>query len=225
MPRTHASSVLSSSKNPNWRTPRWLYNALHIEFGFALDAAADAESHLAQFWLGPGGELDDALCGVDWGFILRSLPRGAGHAIFVNPPYSVKLMNDRTQPDDVRRAMNIAKWAEVCAQTSLGGGYTVVGLFPYATQTRWWREYIEGTIMCATEIRKFPFRLKFDPPPDYDGKATGSNVNSAIVIWKPGIYFPKPWAPFLRYYDPRPLSVKRTIDEEDNGTDEPASLS
>lgn len=219
MPRTHASSVLSSSKNPNWRTPKWLFKALDDEFCFLLDAAADRDCSLASNFLGPGSSfLEDALCGVSWSSVFDEIQSSEAiwaRAIFVNPPYSVKLMHDKTQPDDVRRAMNIANWAKVCEETA-AEGITVVGLFPYATQTKWWREYIENEKGGATEIRRFPFRLKFDPPPDYDGKATGSNVNSAIVIWKPTQLFRGPWAPFTRYYDPRPLSVKRTAKDEDD---------
>lgn len=38
-----------------WRTPRPLFDRLHKEFRFDVDAAADESNHLLSAWWGPGG--------------------------------------------------------------------------------------------------------------------------------------------------------------------------
>jgi phage N-6-adenine-methyltransferase len=190
---SHSRDILASSENPNWRTPQWLFDVLHAEFNFGVDMAADAYSAKVVPWIGPGSPvLEDALCGVDWIEIARGDYLRPGTAIFLNPPYSQKLK------------LPIEPWVERAPQA--GEAVPVVAILPYATQTAWWREHVYGPLYRATEIRRFPYRLQFDPPPDYTGKkATGSNVNSAIVIWSPvSRYFVEPWVPAERYWDPRP---------------------
>lgn len=57
-----------------WRTPDRVFNNLHREFGFTIDAAASANNaKLPRFW----SRHDDALR-QDWG----------GERVFCNPPYS-----------------------------------------------------------------------------------------------------------------------------------------
>lgn len=193
--------ALTSSQEPNWRTPQWLFDALNKEFHFLFDAAADEENHLCNTWLGPGsplisayGSTKDALS-LDW-YGLVPEPFREIAAVFCNPPYS----REKHQP--------IGPWLKHMA---FNGRYIpVVGVVPYSPQTEWWRRYIIGMDtpeLRAAEIRKFPYRLKFDPPPDYTGRASGANVNTVIVIWRPGPHFLEPWAPFERYWDPRPASL------------------
>jgi phage N-6-adenine-methyltransferase len=203
---THA--VLTSSVNPNWRTPSWLYEALAREFRFVLDAAADPESAKCAYWLGPGGLLDNALCGVSWFEVARSVCFGGNElAIFLNPPYSRKLN------------LPIAPWVEQCALEGEQG--TVVAILPFSPQTKWWRKFVVGDMHRATEIRKFPFRLKFEPPPDYVGDATGANVNSVVAIWKPTAEYQNGiWVPHERYWIPENYPGRRelyTAKDDDNG--------
>lgn len=186
--QTH--KILTTSEEPNWRTPSWLQEALKREFDIRLDAAATASDTIAGDWFGPGSGMDDALAIEAWGAFVA--PR---EAIFCNPPYSRKLK------------MPITPWIARMAEE--GQHRTVIGLIPYAPQTRAWRRYVVGFEHRATEIRKFPFRLKFEPPEGYvskakDGKTHGANVNTAVVIWKPTGEYPKalPWGPFERYWVP-----------------------
>lgn len=218
---SHNHHAVTSSINPNWRTPRWLVSALDREFGIILDAAADRTSRIIPdgHFLGPGSDLlDDALCGVPWWDVVKSVWVGQPHygaalqsrAIFCNPPYSQK----ENRP--------IEPWLKAMADAGQDG--TVIGVVPYSQQTEWWRVYVEGhdgddgqphSHLKATEVRKFPFRIKFDPPPDYvaprktkadgtdvDGKASGANVNTAIVIWRADNGFVEPWTPYARYWVP-----------------------
>lgn len=96
-------------------TPQALFDALHAEFAFTLDAAADETNHKCDLWFGPGGLALDALT-EDWG--------GEGSVVFCNPPYSAC------------KAF-VAKAAEEAKK-----GATVVLLVPARTDTRWWQDMI-----------------------------------------------------------------------------------
>lgn len=195
-PVSSTHEALTSSINPNWRTPQPLYDVLHREFQFGIDMSANALDHKAPLWCGPGSPLgiEDALCGIPWHEIAASV---GATALFDNPPFCAKAP--------------IGPWVE---QMALAGEHvTMVGVIPFSPQTRWWRTFIWGTLYRAHEIRRFPHRLKFDPPPDYVGDAPGANVNTVIVIWRPvsSLYL-EPWVPIERYWDP--LFMPRAGDEE-----------
>lgn len=199
-----AHAVLISSKESRWRTPRWLFDALNREFNFCLDAAADPSNHLCNSWLGPGSQLGVAhaenalLC--DWATLCPAEYR-ANFTVFCNPPYSR------------RDKHSIHHWVH---KMSLAGRYLpVIGVFPYSTQTVWWRRYVAGvderysappSEFRAQEIRLFPYRIAFEPPEtdrdDYK-RTSVANVNTAIVIWRPHSDFVEPWVPQLRYWNPR----------------------
>lgn len=201
---------ITQSDNPAWRTPEWLREAVRREYAILLDACADSlpGTSVSPNWLGPGSPiLEDALCGVPWVDIARdgiigshlnhdldpAMLRWPRAAIWCNPPYSRTL------------GIAIAPWVEQCAIA--GRDITVLGLLPHAHQTRWWAQFVESPDprLRAAEIRAFPFRIKFDPPPDYAGEPTGSNVNHALVIWSPHTaHFTDPWTPLRARYDPRP---------------------
>jgi len=67
-----------------WRTPCELFLALHAEFGFQVDLAANAQDRLLDRWLGPGGLGEDALSATAWMEYGRRGP--------LNPPYSSALI-------------------------------------------------------------------------------------------------------------------------------------
>lgn len=75
-----------STTNPAYRdftqTPRWLFNALHLEFNFILDVAALPVSALCESYLTPD---EDALS-VDWGDYIPADERSPW--CWCNPPYS-----------------------------------------------------------------------------------------------------------------------------------------
>lgn len=204
---SHNHDVQTSSENPNWGTPDWLYHALDSEFGFILDCAADAQSSKCfQRWLGPGSSLlEDALCGVPWAEVARSFygnpPYGVPpvpierRALFVNPPYSNKLK------------MPIEPWVKLAAKA--GESITTVAILPYATQTKWWAEFVYGPLYRAVQIRRFHYRISFDPPLDSGKPKLNANVNTAVVIWSPlGQQIAEPWVPHEFYWDARPKGEK-----------------
>ena len=69
------SAVMFSKASDEWRTPWQLFQPLHREFGFGLDAAATYENKLTTRYL------YDALR-AEWH------DAAWGHPIWLNPPYS-----------------------------------------------------------------------------------------------------------------------------------------
>lgn len=114
-----------------WRTPRDLFVALHREFGFQVDLAANANDRLLDRWLGPGGLAEDALT-TPW--------TQHGRRGFLNCPYSSTL---------------IAAFMEKAA-LEMRAGFTTVMLTPYTVDTRWWQHTQD-----AAEIREIPHRVKY----------------------------------------------------------------
>lgn len=234
--KAHDQRVIHSSKEPNYRTPPALYQALHMEFDFCIDLAATAANALAvrpdrendcgvPCYLGPDHVLPECRDALDIGFPLLSavlaqrrmlpvLPAG-----FVNPPYSRELERAwstgkikvdgewLSHPIDkhVSRSYNVASWAERCWEESQRG-LTIVGLFPAAQQTSWWRRYVLGVTdehgwagHSAMEVRTIPHRVSFLSP---TGEALdNAGVNHAIIIWKPRCGYVGPWTPVFRLWD------------------------
>ena len=67
------SSVLFSSKKPDWETPQDLYDKLDAEFHFTLDPCSSHQNHKAPAYF---TEAEDGLA-QSWD----------GHTVFMNPPY------------------------------------------------------------------------------------------------------------------------------------------
>ena len=116
-----------STTNPAYRdftqTPRWLFNALHLEFNFILDVAALPVSALCDRYLTPD---EDALS-VDWGDYIPADERSPW--CWCNPPYS-----------------DIGPWVEKAIEQQ-GRGIGTVMLVPQDTSTEWYPG------MRASEVR------------------------------------------------------------------------
>jgi phage N-6-adenine-methyltransferase len=211
MPR-HADQIMHSSKFPNWRTPKALFDRLHQEFRFDLDAAADAASALCPRWLGPGSPINED--GLDGAWPSSS-------AVFLNPPYSRE------------EGMDLDAWVIECYLQSHDLDLTIVAVLPYAPQTVYFRQCVMGwgsgndatkgdgatwSGHAAREIRLIPHRVNFElSPEDFaaynqqrvaDGKPPltklpSAGVNTCIVIWDPGRGIVGPWQPQIRYWSYR----------------------
>ena len=103
------SAVLFSSARQDWTTPRWLFDRLHAEFGFTLDAAATPEN---------------ALCPRYWTRAEDALQQTWTGDVFVNPPYS------RTVGGWVHRGFEMAYD---------GAADLVVMLLASRTETEWFQ--------------------------------------------------------------------------------------
>lgn len=104
--------ALFSSQRHDWRTPPRLFNALHQQFQFTVDAAASADNALLPtFW-----DAETDALHQDW----------SGHRVWCNPPYG------RKQADFVRKAFE--EWQTHAVTTAL--------LIPARPDTRIWQQLI-----------------------------------------------------------------------------------
>jgi len=127
----NAESPCFSRKSDEWETPQYLFDRLHKEFHFWLDAAATKENRKCEEWIDAG---DNSLW-VNWTYIMEP----GNWSVWLNPPYS------QIGPFMKKAFIESEK------------GVRVVCLIPSRTDTKWWHEYV----MQATEIRFIKGRLKF----------------------------------------------------------------
>jgi site-specific DNA-methyltransferase (adenine-specific) len=148
---------LYSSKRQDWGTPQALFDALHEEFGFGLDAAATAENAKCLHYIDKDSlfeTLEDPMPGSLWAnwpalipgseFSSRRQEWICKQAIWLNPPYG----------------KDIGKWIKKAYRESLRG-CTVVVLTFVRSDTKWWHDWA----MKAAEIRLIKGRIKFEGAP------------------------------------------------------------
>ena len=151
-------AVHFSSGKDDWGTPPEVFNPLHAEFGFDIDAAANESNTRMHDWFGPGSSVEDALA-VEWA--------GYGASFWCNPPYSRGLQ---------------AKFIAKAAEESLRGVQTVM-LLPARTDTKvfhahiWDRERHQP--YDGIEVRFLKGRIKFK------GAKHGAPFPSMVVVFRP----------------------------------------
>jgi phage N-6-adenine-methyltransferase len=127
------SALMFSKASDEWSTPQALFDGLHLEFCFALDAAASAGNTKCVRYLRDG---------LDWSW--RDLVCD-DEAVWLNPPYS-------------KCREFIAK-----AAAEADKGCTVVCLVPSRTDTKWWHEHVwnHDKPRDGVEVRFLKGRVKF----------------------------------------------------------------
>lgn len=230
----HDKAILWGSNESDYRTPQNCYKALTTEFVFVLDAAANYDNAKTGQWLGPGSPLAENALAADWCAITRELVDydHSPLSIFLNPPFSKTLVNayntGRTKRDgqwvehpidrEMAKCYDVGHWARKCWEESQKGA-TIVGIFPFAPQTDWYRHYVYGHVEesisdgrgerdgigwsghCAREERRLPHRISFLTP---EGEPTGNaGVNSVILVWKPNYGIVGPYQPSQFYWSYR----------------------
>ena len=128
--------TLMSSAAHDWRTPPELFATLNAEFGFDLDAAADAENALCSRYYTKG---DDALV-QPWDGVA-----------FCNPPYG------RVLPRFVRKAF---------AEVESGRCPLAVLLIPARTDTGVWHECVMRATAIRLVRGRLRFGLPDGTAPD-----------------------------------------------------------
>lgn len=103
---------LMASNNLNWETPPELFGVLNREFGFTLDAAANAHNTKCRHYI---SVKEDALT-CSWGMNER---------IWLNPPYGRKL----------------SEWVIKARRESFNNNIVVM-LIPARTDTSYWHHYV-----------------------------------------------------------------------------------
>lgn len=107
------NAVHFMSEKNNWETPQELFDALHAEFGFTLDAAASDENHkLPRYYTAETNGLIQ-----DWG----------GERVFCNPPYGSK---------------ETGEWTEKCWREAQKPNTLVVLLIPARTDRKSFHDFI-----------------------------------------------------------------------------------
>lgn len=168
MTKTHDMTILHSSVESDWRTPDACFQALHAEFGFDMDAAANAvSSHCGPHFFGPGSGIATNALAWDWlesyhlpervetdseiGYRLEAGPRHHPRRFFLNPPFS------RTKANAYRtgriRPKGSAEWLPHPVDLNLARVYEVESWLEKA-----WTESRRG----ATVVVLCPFAPQTD---------------------------------------------------------------
>ena len=148
-------AMLSSASN-EWRTPQALYDVLHDEFRFTLDAAATADNAKCDKYITAE---DDALT-LDWHAITPGYWRQTGDrtvSVWCNPPYG----------------RGVGKWVKKAYEESLKGCCVVV-LVMARVDTLWWHHWATK----AAEIRLIKGRVWFE----HDDKAQCASPSPSAVL-------------------------------------------
>lgn len=109
---TTTTTLMFSSKDMAWCTPKTLFDRLHKRYAFTLDAAASDSNTLCEKYF---TEDDDGLS-KSW----------AGETVFCNPPYG----------------REIRHWVKKAHDESKEHNIKVVLLIPARTDTSYWHDYI-----------------------------------------------------------------------------------
>jgi site-specific DNA-methyltransferase (adenine-specific) len=153
---TSTAQILTSSKDQRWRTPPELFEPLHRELQFGLDAAAqDGGVALVPYYITP--EID-ALA-VHW----PDYCEPGNPVAWLNPPYG----------------RDLGEWIAKAHRMSLLG-MTVVCLIHPRTDTAFWHEHV----MFAAEVRCIKGRVTFLDPDTGRPAKRGSTGAHVLVIFR-----------------------------------------
>jgi hypothetical protein len=156
------SSIFHKSLHIDWRTPKALFDSQVRRWGpFWLDAAATAENKLAEYHLGPGAEVEDALS-VDW-LPTPEIVESCGENVWLNHPYSKResvCAPDCAKPKCGERGYHLERpiassgdWMTYARdQVLLKGARRVVCLTKAAVETGWWRDAVRIQPEAAGEF-------------------------------------------------------------------------
>lgn len=213
----HKQRLRQSSVECDWRTELAMVEKLRQRWPFDIDLAATNDNAVVtietddgpmNMYLGPDHpdpQYRDALR-VPWETL--------GRVGFLNPPFSLTQYSEGLKAKVDRSQLQyllIQNWARAAWLASLSG-FTTIGVFPYAPQTAWFRQYVMGhetdakgrvgwSGHAALDYWKIPHRVSFLRP---DGSpAANANVNTCIVEWGPNPGFVGPWVPSGRYWSYR----------------------
>jgi len=160
----HASGALVAQLPPrnDWRTPRALWDTLHTEYRFNLDAAADVQNTKCWRYF-DGSEGRDALK-RDW-FSPDLLAEDV--RAFGNPPYSPK--------------GSVEDWLTKAIEQASHGVFSVF-LVPMATSVAWFND----RVIPYAEWHSFLGRIQFeDPLATADSARTSPKQDNLLVIYDP----------------------------------------
>lgn len=106
------SKALYTSRTDEWSTPQNMFDELHREFNFTVDAAASKDNAKCKRYF------DKETNGL--------MQNWAGETVWCNPPYG----------------RQIGKWMKKALVESRHPRTTVVMLVPVRTETAWFHDYV-----------------------------------------------------------------------------------
>ena len=149
------TNVMFSSSSNEWETPQLIFDALHEEFDFTHDLAANRDNTKCKNYFTTA---DNALV-QNWAAVGR---RG-----WLNPPYSRRLCK---------------RFIQKAAEERLRG-FLTVALLPARTDTKMFHQYIYNKDRWkpreGVEIRLLAGRLKFS------GSENSAPFPSMVVVFRP----------------------------------------
>lgn len=173
----------------DWRTPNAIWQTLHKEYKFNIDAAADRKNSKSAVYFGPedGSDPDahipDEANGLkcDWfghdilarqnalradgGF--RGTVRPEDISVYVNPPYNPK--------------GSVATWLQKAIDQAGMGVHSVL-LVPMATSVAWFNDLV----VPYAEWHSWRGRIAFDDPAGIESdKRTSPKQDNLLVVYNP----------------------------------------
>lgn len=158
MSKSSLTAKQTSSKSDEWRTPGSLFDVLHREFRFTLDAAARRTNRKVREYFGPDhvqAKRRDALR-VDW--VNRD---GSPATVFCNPPFS--------------RLAEVVSWAVKQKQAVYA---TSVLVLPNKTETEWYHDPLLASVV--DEIRQIRRRVTYETAKGGDAPALFPSIVMVI---------------------------------------------
>lgn len=164
------------SERDDWGTPQSIFNELHKEFNFQMDACATAKNAKCPVFI---NEEQDCL----------RLPWSAyAKRVWMNPPY--RRSENACKNNCNKKTCKRRGW---CAAEPIPGTYyfvrkaanerkngvTTVCLLPSRTGSKWWHQYVEPIrLRTPTDVRFWEGRITFD------GGENLAPFDSVIVIFR-----------------------------------------
>ncbi len=187
-------------KRNDWMTPDTVWQTLHKEYAFNVDAAADAKNRKCPVYFGPvdgsdpDAPIDDAANGLKRDWFDDDLAARVKHLRAVlSPPVinydslaeNARLPKHIIRPEDVSVWLNppycpkgaVKTWLEK-AIAQAGMGVRSVLLIPMATSVAWFNDLV----VPYAEWHSFRGRIKFDDPQPTVGKKRESPKQDNLLV-------------------------------------------
>ena len=166
----------------DWRTPQDLWDTLHREYHFTLDAAADAENTKCQAFFDGKTPGTDALL-QPWGSDGSDGKRAWTFRCWINPPYQPK--------------GSVETWLKRGLDQAVLGAFSVF-LVPMASSVAWFNDLV----VPFAEWHTFRGRIQFDDPLANDHPTDDNNARTSPSRTSPSRTSPKQ-DNLLVIYNPR----------------------
>lgn len=212
-------AYIDQSKRVDWLTPSyvltdWVYPTLGE---VSLDPCGNPKSNVDAIHHCFGEDPGDDGMALDWHKI------GTG-TVFLNPTYGERRprADDRPHVPKLPHFHPISKWVTKCLDESKLGAH-VFGLFPSATERKWFQNIVSRTASFCLLAQRIKFRLP-EMEPDDSSQPGGGNI---VALWSPDLVLHQRFAAalkgkgFISFRDPtakHPDAEQADEDDEDDAS-------